>query len=85
MEDTEIEGETELDGVAGREVDGVGLVVGSKGGLLHFVKVVTLGVLSDVAVVVTHHLDEEGLGLAVAGLREHLVVDHVNNFLTVSL
>ena len=85
MEDGEVEGETELDGVAGREVDGVGLVVSLKSGLLDLLEVITLGVLGDVAVVVTDHLDEEGLGLTVTRFSQNLVVDHVNDTLAIVL
>merc|ERR1711957_1056939 len=77
MEDGEVKGETEL--------DAVGLVVGGKGLLLNLLEVVTLGVLGDVTVVVSDHLDEESLGLSVAGLGEDLVVDHVDDSLAVTL
>merc|ERR1711957_44526 len=85
MEDGEVKGETELDGVARGEGDAVGLVVGGKGLLLNLLEVVTLGVLGDVTVVVSDHLDEESLGLSVAGLGEDLVVDHVDDSLAVTL
>merc|ERR1711957_163778 len=85
MEDGEVKGETELDGVARGEGDAVGLVVGGKGLLLNLLEVVTLGVLGDVTVVVSDHLDEESLGLSVTGLGEDLVVDHVDDSLAVTL
>ena len=85
MEDGEVEGKTEFDGVARRELDSVGFVVGGKCALLNFVEVITLGVLGDVTVVITDHLDEEGLGLSVAGFGEDLVVDHVNDSLAIFL
>ena len=53
--------------------------------MLDLLEVITLGVLSDVTVVVSDHLGEEGLGLTFAGLGENLRVDHVNNSLAVSL
>ena len=68
VEDGEVEGESEADGVAGWELDLVGLVVVLEGVLLDALEVVTLGILSDVSVVVTNHLDEEGLGLSIAVL-----------------
>merc|ERR1711957_1013075 len=77
MEDGEVKGETKLDGVARGEGDAVGLVVGGKGLLLNL--------LEDVTVVVSDHLDEESLGLSVAGLGEDLVVDHVDDSLAVTL
>ena len=85
VEDGEVKGESELDGVARGEGDGVGLVVSGKGSLLDLLEVISLGVLSDVAVVVTDHLDEESLGLAVTGLGEDLVVDHVDDSLAIIL
>ena len=68
VEDGEVEGESEADGVAGWELDLVGLVVVLEGVLLDALEVVTLGILSDVSVVVTNHLDKEGLGLSIAVL-----------------
>ena len=85
MEDGEVEGESELDGVARREGDGVGLVVSGEGGLLDLLEVITLGVLGDVSVVVSDHLDEESLGLSVARFGEDLLVDHVDDSLAVIL
>ena len=85
MEDREVEGESELDGVARGEGDSVGIIVSGEGGLLDLLEVITLGVLSDVAVVVTDHLDKEGLGLTIAGLGEDLRVDHVDDSLAVVL
>jgi hypothetical protein len=83
VENGEVEGEAELDGVAGRKSNLVSLIVGLEGVLLDRLHKGTLCVLCDVAVVVTDHLDEEGLGLTVARLSEHLVVDGVNNVLAV--
>jgi len=66
VEDGEVEGEAELDGVARGQGDLVSLVVGLERVLLDLFHEGTLGILSDVAVVVANHLDEEGLGLTVA-------------------
>ena len=85
VEDGEVEGEAELDGVAGRQIDGVGLLVGGLGLLLDLLELGLLGVLGDVAVVVTDHLDEEGLGLVGAVASEDAGVDHVDDLLAVSL
>jgi len=68
VEDREVEGKSKADGVAGWELDLVGLVVVLEGVLLDALEVVTLGVLGDVSVVVTNHLDEEGFGLSIAVL-----------------
>jgi hypothetical protein len=85
VEDGEVEGETELDGVARGQGDLVGFVVCLKSILLDLLHEGTLCVLSDVAVVVADHLDEESLGLSIAGLSEHLLVDDVNNALAVAV
>jgi hypothetical protein len=84
VEDGEVEGETELDGIAGGKGDLVSFVVGLEGVLLDLLHEGTFSVLSDVAVVVADHLDEESFGLTVASLGEHLLVDHVNDTLAVS-
>ena len=85
VEDGEVESQAELDGVAGRQIDVVSLLVGCLGLLLDLFKLGVLGVLSDVAVVVTDHLHEESLGLVSAFGLEDAVVDHVNDLLAVSL
>ena len=85
IEDGEVEGKTELDGIARGKGDSVGFVVSGKGLLLDLFEIVTLGVLSNVTVVVSDHLDEKGLGLTIARLAQNLGVDHVNNFLAVTL
>ena len=85
VEDGEVESESELDGVASGELDGVGLFVSLLGLLLNLFESLVLGVLGDVAVVVTDHLDEEGLGLVGAAGAQDLLVDHVDNLLAVSL
>jgi hypothetical protein len=83
VEHGEVEGKTEADGVAGGELDASSLFVSLEGVLLNRLELGILCVLSDVAVVVTDHLDEEGLGLASALLCEHLIVDGVDDHLAV--
>jgi len=85
VEDREVKGETQADGVAGGKVDLIGLVVCLKCTLLDILEVSTLGVFSDVTVVIADHLHEESLGLTVAGLGEHMLVNQVYNVLAVLL
>ncbi len=59
-------------------------VVGFQGTLLNLFHKSTLGVLSNIAVVVTDHLDEECFGFTLAGLRENLLVDHINDELAIT-
>jgi len=84
VEDREVESESELDGVASGKIDAVGLFVGFLGLSLDFFKLVGLGILGDVAVVVTNHLDEEGLGLIGAVGVEDAAVDHIDDLLAVT-
>jgi hypothetical protein len=84
VEDGEVKGEAELDGVAWGKGDLVGLIVSLEGSLLDSLHLGTLGILSDVAVVVADHLYEEGFGLTVTGLGEDLLVDHVDDTLAVT-
>ena len=84
VEDREVKGETELDGVAWWELNLVSFVVGFERVLLDLLKLALLGIFSDVAVVVADHLHEEGLGLTVAVLGKDFVVNHVNNLLAVT-
>ena len=84
VEDGEVEGKTQLDGVARGELDGVGVVVGCECGLLDLFELGALCVLGDVAVVVADHLDEECLGFTVAGLGQHLVLDDVDDAVAVT-
>ena len=83
VEDGEVEGKAELDGVAGGKVDLVGIVVGFEGLLLDFLKLSIFGVLGNVAVVVADHLDEESLGLVLAVSVEDLGVDDLDDALAV--
>jgi len=85
MEDGEVEGQAELDGVAGGQRDLVGLIVRLERVLLNILEVIALGVLGNVAVVVADHLDEEGLGLAAGSLIQHVLLDHVDDALAVLL
>ena len=85
IEDGEVESQAELDGVAGRQIDGVGLLVGCLGCLLDFFKLGIFGVLSDIAVVITDHFHEEGFGLVSAIPSQHARVDHGNDLLAVIL
>ena len=84
VEDREVKGETKLDGVASGKVDLIGLFVGFLGLLLDILELSLLGVLGDVAVVISDHLDEESLGFVGAGLFKDAVVDHVDDLLAVS-
>ena len=85
VEDGEVEGKSELDGVAGGKIDFVSFFVSLFGLHLDILELGVLGVLGDVAVVVTDHLDEEGLGLTVTRFSQNLVVDHVNDTLAIVL
>ena len=85
VEHGEVQGESELDGVACGKIDGVGFLVGGLSLLLDILEGGILGVLSDIAIVITDHLDEESLGLIGAISIEDAVVDHVNDLLAVSL
>ena len=85
VKDREVEGESELDWVAGGKVDAIGFLVSGFGHLLDLLELVVLGVLSDVAIVVTDHLHEESLGLIGAFGVEDAVVDHVDDLLAVIL
>jgi hypothetical protein len=83
VEDREVKGKAELDGVARGERNLVGFLVGLESVLLDGLEEGICRVLSDVAVVVTDHLDEEGLGLTLAGLFKHLFRDAIDDALAV--
>ena len=72
VEDGEVECEAKLDGVARRKRDLVSFIVGFKGFGLNLFELITLGVFSNVAVVVTDHLDEESPCLVCAIFFENL-------------
>ena len=84
VEDREVKSKSKLDGVAGWEGNLVSFFISLECILLNLLKLGTLGVFSDVAVVVTDHLHEEGLRLTVAVLGENLFVNHVDNLLAVA-
>ena len=83
VEHGEVKGKAELDGVARGELDLVSLVVGLEGALLDVLEECVACVLSDVAVVVSDHLDEKGLGLTVAVLGQNVLVDDLDDLLAV--
>ena len=83
VEDGEVEGQTEFDWVARGEVDSVGLFVSLLGLLLNFLEFGILGVLGNIAIVITDHFDEEGLGLIGAVAAEDAGVDHVDDLLAI--
>lgn len=88
VEDGEVQGETEADGVASIQTllsNGASLLVGSEGVSLGLGEALVLGALSDVTAVVTDHLKEEGAGLVVAGLRENTLADGVYDVVTVAV
>ena len=84
VEDGEVQGKAKLDGVAGGKGDVVGFFVGLESVRLDLLKKGTFGVFGDVTIVVSYHLDEEGLGFTVTLLLEHFGADHVNNLLAVT-
>ena len=83
VEDGEVEGEAELDGIAGGQGDVHGVLVGLEGSVLGGFEVSALGILSLVTVVIANHLDEEALGLSFAGFGEDVLVDDINDTLAV--
>ena len=85
VEHGEVQSETELNGIAGGKIDAVCSLVSILGLCLHGFEKISLGVLGDVAVVVTDHFDEEGFGLSTALFVEDLAVDHVDDLLAVFL
>ena len=84
VEDREVKGESKFDGVAGGKINFVSLLVCSLGLLLDVFKLVILGVLGNIAVIITDHLDEEGFGLLSAFGAEDAAVDHLDDLLAVS-
>jgi len=83
MEHGEVECQAEFDWVAWRQCDLVSFVISLESFLLNLLKKVSLCVFSDVAVIVTDHLDEECLGLALAGFLKNLGGDHVDDALAI--
>jgi hypothetical protein len=84
VEDGEVESESELDWVARWECDLISLLVSFESLGLDLLKLLSSCVLRDVAIVVSHHLDEESLGLSITSLVKNLGVDHFNDSFTVS-
>ena len=86
VEDRKVQGEAELDRVARCQINPVSLFVGRLGLGLGVFERAIFSVLSDVAVVVTNHLDEECLCLGRdVRLAQDEAVDHVDDFLAVIL
>ena len=83
VEDGEVEGKSELDWVAWWEGDLVSLLVSCQSFLLHLFELIILGVLGDVAIVVSNHLDEESLWLSITGLAEDLYFNHIDDSFTI--
>ena len=83
MENGEVEGQAELDGVAWGQYNLVSLVVRLKSFLLNLLKQVGFCIFSDVAVVVSDHLDKECLGFTLAGFLKNLGGDHVDDTLAI--
>ena len=81
VEDGEVEGETEADWVAWVKTFGelVCLIVSFEGTLLDSIELVLIGRLSDVSIVITDHLLEEGLGLVLSGKLDAFVLNCLNN------
>ena len=79
----EVKGKAKLDGVAGCEINRVSLFISGLSVLLNLLKFGIFSILSDVAVIVTDHLDEEGLGLISAIRVQDTGVDHGDDLLAV--
>jgi hypothetical protein len=62
----------------------VSLVVGNESLLLNILHKSALCVLGNVAIVITDHLDEEGLGFTFAWLGNNFLLDQVNDTLAIS-
>lgn len=88
VEDGEVEGKSEADGVGGAELGRgnlEGLLVRFKGVLAGSGVVITSRVLSDVSVVVTLHLEEEDLSLGGAGVLDEVVGEQVEDVAAVKV
>jgi hypothetical protein len=85
VEDGEVEGEAELDWVARRQFNAVSLLVSCLGCVFDLLELIVLGILSNVTIVVTDHLDEESLSLVSDGNTgiEDADVDHVDDLLAI--
>jgi len=85
VEDTEVQGEPELDRVASGKINGIGLLIGLLCLLFYLLELCIFRVLSDVAVVITDHLDKESLGLVGTFAIEDAIVDDIDNLLAIVL
>ena len=84
MEHREVQGEAQLDRVAWGKVNVVSFLVVLKSLLLVGLELVPFGVFSNVAIIVTDHLNEEGLCFCLALLRGDLFSDDLDDPLAVS-
>ena len=84
MEDRGVEGKTELDWVAWSKSNSVSFFVSLESLLFDFFELSSLGILSNVTVVVTNHFDKESLGFSVACFGKNLLLNHLNNSLAVT-
>ena len=86
VEDGEVQGETQLDGVAGCQIDSIGLFICLFSSTLRLLQLIAFRVLCHVAVVICDHLDEEGLRLAFdCFLAEYILVDDFDDLSAVVL
>jgi len=83
VEDREVQGEAELDGVAWGKLNLASHLVVLESLVADCCDLRVTGVLCDVAVVVADHLDEECFAFTFARLGEHLSVNHVDNLLAI--
>ena len=51
--------------------------------MLHIFKLTGFSIFSDLAIVVTDHLNEESFGLSTTRFAQHFLLNHVKNFFTV--
>jgi len=81
MEDREVKGKSKSDWVAGVQRLGRsgGLLIVGKSSILNGVELITLSALSNVSVVITHHLVEESFGLIGGGDTHAGIFDDFND------
>ena len=78
IKDREVKGKSESDWVGGLEVlvgEVSGVIIGGESFFSDFLVSFTFGVLSDVPVVVTFHLEEEDFAFGTVGLRNEVFID----------
>jgi len=78
VENREVESKSESDGVRGLQIfvsEISGVIISSESFFSDFLVSFTLGVLSDVPVVVTFHLEEEDFAFGAVGLRNEVFID----------